>query len=208
MYALGHIVACTYSVHVVTGSKRTCSCATCAQGGDRNSRPRFQSQKKTSSRARSIPLTGRGPKPRPLRSPAFPEGLRKLTGVAAARVASANRLYRFAADIFTFCSKAGKICIIENPTNSLMWDTRWFRAVVHLGHWNSHHACMYGSARDKKTSLLSTHPLPSMQLLCDGQHSLALAAARMVILGPSPLLPKLSTPRASVLPWPRISVTL
>ena len=125
----------------------------------------------TSSRARSIPLTGRGPKPRPLRSPAFPEGLRKLTGVAAARVASANRLYRFAADIFSFCCKAGKICIIENPTNSLMWDTRWFRAVVHLGHWNSHHACMYGSARDKKTSLLSTHPLPSMQLLCDGQHS-------------------------------------
>ena len=45
MYALEHIVACTYSVHVVTGSKRTCSCATCAQGGDCNSRPRFQSQK-------------------------------------------------------------------------------------------------------------------------------------------------------------------
>ena len=125
----------------------------------------------TASKARSIPLAGKGPKPKPLRSPAFPEGLRKLTGVAAERVASANRLYSFAADIFAFCSKAGKICIVENPTNSLMWCTRWYRAVEHLGHWNNHQACMYGSARDKKTSLFSTHSLPSMRLLCDGQHA-------------------------------------
>ena len=125
----------------------------------------------TASRARSIPLKGRGPKPKPLRSLAFPEGLRKLTGVAAARVTSANKLYRFSSEVFTLCHRLGKVCVVENPTGSLLWRTRWFRAIEHLGCWNDHQACMYGSDRDKKTSLFSTHSLPSMQLMCNKQHA-------------------------------------
>ena len=163
----------------------------------------------TSSRARSIPLAGRGPKPRPLRSPAFPEGLRKLTGVAAARVASANRLYRFAADIFAFCSKAARFASLRTrPTllcgtlGGFVLSCTWATGIVIML------ACM---VRLEIRRLLSSAHIPCLPcsffvtvsiLTCPG------AAARIVILGPSPLLPKLSTPRASVLPWPRISATL
>ena len=126
----------------------------------------------TAFRAREIPIPGRhGPKPSPLRSMAFPQGLPGLSGVNAARVSAANRLYEFTCRVFRRCKELGRICIVENPTSSLMWEMPSFKNVAALGVWCNMQACSYGSTRNKRTSLLSTHDLPSMHAMCDGTHS-------------------------------------
>ncbi|CAE7739197.1 unnamed protein product [Symbiodinium sp. CCMP2592] len=99
----------------------------------------------TSSMARAIPITSRhGPKPSPLRSHAFPDGLPGLQGINAQRVQAANVLYAFTVQVFKRCQELGCVCIIENPTGSLMWETSWFRTIAQAGVWCNHQACSYG----------------------------------------------------------------
>ena len=127
----------------------------------------------TSSAARRIPLHGRHKGPRPLRSRAHPDGVPDLTSTDAARVASANALYDFASKVFSFCLKQGTLCIVENPASSLMWQTSWFRDLLRQSqvYWHEFHSCMYGSARRKRTGLLSTTRLPGLMRRCDASHS-------------------------------------
>ena len=127
----------------------------------------------TSSAARRIPLHGRHKGPRPLRSRAHPDGVPGLTSTDAARVASANALYGFASKVFSFCLKHGTLCIVENPASSLTWQTSWFRELLRQSQvcWHEFHACMYGSARQKRTGLLSTARLPGLMRRCDASHS-------------------------------------
>ena len=77
----------------------------------------------TCSLARSIQLRdSRGrpiPGPRPLRSIAFPEGLRDLTFKERRRVSQANILYAFVLQLVTEADALGLIVVVENPKNSL-----------------------------------------------------------------------------------------
>ena len=125
----------------------------------------------TSSAARSIPLGKSGAGPTPMRSVSCPDGLPSLRPEAHARVQSANCFYEFSAKVWKFCQEHGILCIVENPVSSLMWQTSWFRPIVPLGMWHELHACMYGSARKKRTALLSTCSLPGLLLQCDGSHT-------------------------------------
>ena len=129
----------------------------------------------TSSKARNIPLrNSRGRKtagPPPLRSEAYPEGLPGLTGVNRTRVRQANKLYKFCQQVMELCVSLGKLCIVENLQNSLMWKTKWFRVHDASCLWHIVHACMYGSKRLKKTALLINFEAANLRLLCDNSHS-------------------------------------
>ena len=61
--------------------------------------------------------------PRPLRSKLYPMGLPTLRGLDAAKVASANLLYFATLEIAKICLQYDILLSIENPENSLFWDT-------------------------------------------------------------------------------------
>ncbi|CAE7852673.1 unnamed protein product, partial [Symbiodinium necroappetens] len=130
----------------------------------------------TCSRAREIPLRASSGasgklKAEPLRSAACPEGFPNLSGVAGRRVRLANQLYMFTAQVVELCVRQDKVCVIENPSRSWFWSTRWIKPWVARLHSLHSHACMYGADLKKATRLLSTHQLPSMQATCDGAHA-------------------------------------
>ena len=116
----------------------------------------------TSSAARGIPLPGSKSGPRPLRTRKYPDGALHLAERDAARVASANALYSFSAEVFSYCQAQGIPCVVENPVSSLMWRTTWFAPLVRQKriHWHELHACMYGSGRKKRTGLLALCTFP------------------------------------------------
>ena len=105
----------------------------------------------TASAARGIPLPGSKSGPRPLRTRKYPDGAPHLVDRDAARVASANALYSFSAQVFSYCQAQGIPCVVENPVSSLMWRTTWFAPLVRQKrvHWHELHACMYGSGTTK-----------------------------------------------------------
>ena len=126
----------------------------------------------TSSAARGIPLPGSKSGPRPLRTRNYPDGVPHLVDRDAARVASANALYSFSAQVLNYCRAHDIPCVVENPVSSLMWRTSWFAPLVRQKrvHWHELHACMYGSGRKKRTGLLATVLLPGMLRKCDASH--------------------------------------
>ena len=126
----------------------------------------------TSSAARGIPLPGSKSGPRPLRTRKYPDGVPHLVDRDAARVASANALYSFSAQVFNYCQAHDIPCVVENPVSSLMWRTSWFAPLVRQKrvHWHELHACMYGPGRKKRTGLLATVLLPGMLRKCDASH--------------------------------------
>ena len=129
----------------------------------------------TCSRAREIPLKTPPGAPKlkaePLRSATCPEGLPTLSGVAGRRVRLANQLYVFAAQVVALCVRLDKVCVLENPSRSWFWSTKWIKPWLCRLHSLHSHACMYGAGLKKATRLLCTHQLPSMQAKCDGAHS-------------------------------------
>ena len=60
----------------------------------------------------------------------WPDGLPNLHGVNKDRVASANALYAFCVEVMEACEKHSVLFTVENPTNSLMWETSFFAAVL------------------------------------------------------------------------------
>ena len=71
----------------------------------------------TASAARNIDIPGENP-PQPLRSLEEPDGISGLSGVDMKRVATANILYAFRADVLDLCCQLGKLFMLENPRNS------------------------------------------------------------------------------------------
>ena len=93
----------------------------------------------------------KGPDPKPLRSHRHPDGLPGLGLVDKQRVSTANKLYQAAADLSIFCQKNGISWVIENPTNSLMWETtpllKLMEQLAEMGvepKWTSIQMCMHG----------------------------------------------------------------
>ena len=84
----------------------------------------------TCSRARNIPIydaNGKRRGPRPLRSNAYPDGLRFMRWLDRLRVTSANILYEFLSDLVLWACANGKIVCIENPRSSLYWQTSFYQ---------------------------------------------------------------------------------
>ncbi len=61
--------------------------------------------------------------PKPVRSKEHPMGLPSNRGLDAAKVASANLLYFATLEIAKLCLQYDILFSIENPENSLFWDT-------------------------------------------------------------------------------------
>lgn len=118
--------------------------------------------------------------PKPLRSDEHPDGLPNLSGKDAERVKAANILYEFTAALCAELSGLGIAWSIENPTNSRMWDTSWFRTLSRAKA-NSElnyeritfDMCMHGGERDKATTFLVSHRLnfSSLSKRCDNSHT-------------------------------------
>jgi len=130
----------------------------------------------TSSRSREIRRRF-GPDPKPLRSDEFPDGLPSLTGKGKERVEAANALYKFTADAVLKLHHLGISWFVENPSNSLMWKTLWFKSLLTLlaggCSWMNTQMCMHGGDRDKKSSLLHGGELCLMKMavMCDKNHA-------------------------------------
>ena len=65
-----------------------------------------------------MPLSlGKGPVPLRSSVPVLPD----IAGIDRERVQAANKLYAFSARVFEILCRQAKVCVIENPTGSLMW---------------------------------------------------------------------------------------
>ena len=129
----------------------------------------------TSSRARNIPIKKKlkrqgVPSPKPLRSSRWPDGLPNLKGVNKERVAAANELYSFCRRVIEACERHNVLFTVENPTNSFMWETSFFRHLVDNHFFSDVDACEYGSEHKKSTGFLSNFFPNRLQLKCSGSH--------------------------------------
>ena len=75
----------------------------------------------------------------------------------------ANDLYSFVAKAIVKLEAMGISFSVENPSNSLMWQTKWFKDIVRAiedkenafhANWVQFPMCMHGGQRPKKTTLL------------------------------------------------------
>ena len=112
--------------------------------------------------------------PQPLRSKLHPMGLPHIRGLDAAQVSSANMLYQAAFEIVMLCIELDVLCTVENPENSLFWDTDPMRRLFETcaGFRNVFQSCMMGGDRDKRTMWWSSKDyFSAFNILCDGLHS-------------------------------------
>ena len=140
----------------------------------------------TASRAREIrrfkkDARGKVLDPKPLRSDDHPDGLPTLYGAGLAKVKAANKLYENMIKLALWSDANKLIWIIENPSNSHMWETKHFKELRTLK-WQDKlqrpysrcqfQNCMHGGDRPKKTTLLNAGiDLSSLELMCDNSHS-------------------------------------
>ena len=112
--------------------------------------------------------------PLPLRSKQWPMGLPSLRGLDAVKVAAANALYERTFQIASLGIDLQLTVSIENPENSLFWDTD---PIVRLmakcpGRHNVFQSCMMGGDRDKRTKWwCSDDTFDSFNVMCDGAHT-------------------------------------
>ena len=133
----------------------------------------------TFTRAREMPIPEwqkeRGaPVPRPLRTDAEPAGLPKehLTPNEQIKVVKGNQ-------IAVFCDRIANICIenkigftIENPTGSILWLLPEYVDLAKRpeAFFVPFHACVWGSKRKKRTSLLTNiQAMKTLEKYCPGE---------------------------------------
>ncbi len=112
--------------------------------------------------------------PKPLRSRAFPMGLPTNRGLDAAKVTAANALYYATLEIAKLCIQYDILFSIENPENSLFWETGPIQELFRLchGYHNVFQSCMMGGDRDKRTKWWSSKPcFEAFNILCDNNHA-------------------------------------
>ena len=111
--------------------------------------------------------------PVPLRSKDWPMGLPSLKGLDAAKVAAANVLYERTFQIASLCIDLQLTVSLENPENSLFWDTTPIQRLMAkcFGHHNVFQSCMMGGDRDKRTKWwCSDDTFSSFNIMCNGLH--------------------------------------
>ena len=127
----------------------------------------------TCSLARSIPIPGEDNAPCPLRSLFEPDGFSFLESRDADRVGQANILYQFVADTAELCERLNKLCMIENPANSLFWHVTSIAEskAIEKFFFQDHQACAYGSSRPKWTRLAANFAqVHSISQVCPQDH--------------------------------------
>ena len=96
-----------------------------------------------------------------------------IRGLDAAKVAAANPLYHATLEIAKLCLQYDLLLRIENPDNSLFWETDPVQELFRLcnGYHNIFQSCMMGGDRDKRTKWWSSKPnFDSFNILCDNNH--------------------------------------
>ena len=125
----------------------------------------------TCSKARGIPLPDGSPGPPILRTWQHLMGVPDMTSGDRTKVDQANLLYTKAAAFIDRLLDARHFVVIENPSNSWLWSLPMMRRIVQRCLFVHLHACMFGSQRKKKTSLLTNiEALLEMGILCDDSH--------------------------------------
>jgi len=133
----------------------------------------------TAARGRTKRLAGQLD-PLPLRSEEYPDGLPNLEGDDLLKVLAENKLYKFTANTFRWLAEKGISCSIENPTNSLMWDTKPFRTLgvdkqYGFPNYTRHtmQMCMHGGGRPKLVDeiCLGKVDFSALARLCDNSHT-------------------------------------
>ena len=127
----------------------------------------------TASAARNIQRADEPDLPQPLRSHEFLDGLPDLQDTDFIKVDQSNILYDFSATVYDLCCRLNKLCVCENPRDSLYWETTpWVDRQFSDRDCNqSHQACAYGSSRPKWTKLTANFPeIHSVNGVCDGNH--------------------------------------
>ena len=129
----------------------------------------------TASRARNIPIKRKlrakgAPNPQPLRSSEHPLGFPWLKGLNKVKVQAANALYEFSSRIAWLCDEYDVLFTIENPLNSLMWETPYFRPLVDKFQLHVVDACEYGSQHKKATAFLANFKASRLLQRCRGDH--------------------------------------
>ena len=129
----------------------------------------------TASRARNIPIKRKlikkgAPNPQPLRSSTHPLGFPWLKGVNRAKVLAANCLYEFSAKLILICNSHDVLFTVENPQNSLLWETPFFAKILDQFFFHVVDACEYGSEHKKATAFLANFDAPRLKQRCRGNH--------------------------------------
>ena len=111
--------------------------------------------------------------PQPVRSRAFPMGLPTNRGLDAAKVAAANILYYATLEIAKLCLQYDILFSLENPENSLFWETDPIQELFRLcnGYHNVFQSCMMGGDRDKRTKWWASKPnFNGFNIMCNNDH--------------------------------------
>lgn len=101
----------------------------------------------TCSKARGIPMPDGTPGPQPLRSDDYLLGVPDMSPSDRVKVDAANRLYERMGRFIEWLDARGIAWIVENPTNSFLWQLCYFAYAVAHGHFAHCHACAFGSER-------------------------------------------------------------
>eukprot|EP00435_Cladocopium_sp_Y103_P066847 s272_g29.t1 len=130
----------------------------------------------TASKARNIPVKRKlrrngAPNPKPLRSARYALGFPWLKGINRDRVQAANCLYECAAKIIELCNAHSIPFTLENPENSLLWITPYFRPLMQKYIFHVVDACEFGSDHKKSTAFLANFEAPRLRLRCSGKHT-------------------------------------
>ena len=121
----------------------------------------------TCSKARGIPMPDGSPGPQPLRTAEHLLGVPDMTPLDRIKVNAANMLYERMGKFIEWLDSKGVAWVLENPTNSFLWELGYFSYAVQHGYFAHCHACAYGSSRPKKTSFLSNRSgIHMMQKFC------------------------------------------
>ena len=131
----------------------------------------------TASKARERPiksslLAGRN-QPLPLRTKDKPDQKDGLCNTDKVKIELANQLYDAVSTIVLQCDRLGLWVLVENPRNSLYWDTSFAKRYIDTldTFWIDFHNCAHGGKRDKLTRLWSNKPCgQQLQLFCDQTH--------------------------------------
>ena len=141
----------------------------------------------TASKARERPIKASllfGKKqPMPLRSADKPNQKDGLSGLDKYKTETANQLYDAVTKIVMACNSLGLWVLIENPRNSLYWDTSFAQSYIQgiPTFWVDFHNCAHGGLRDKLTRLCSNRDWAnSLQVFCDKQHQHASWRPRII----------------------------
>ena len=122
----------------------------------------------TCSKARGIPMPDGSPGPQPVRSNEFLMGIPGIPEMDQIKVDAANRLYLRMGLFIQWLHERGVAWVVENPTNSFLWELPYFSFAVEHGVFAHCHACAFGGTRPKKTSFLSNKQnIAMMQLQCE-----------------------------------------